>query len=244
MFNPSTKYSSEVLYYTFGVYLEARLKAEPIAAGLVGLFEKAQRELISSNDRELKARIAAQIARAARDHESLEMERLISKFEMALLTTVDRNRMSPMYKFFFPDGLKTIGRIGSLEKIERAKVLESALAGLGRSDVVDKTAPVALGHVEKTETGPAVSLKVWLPRFTAQRIKLEAAVSARLDAKVSHTDAQAFEVKQRAHWTATYDAVHVDLLKLFPGDRKKVNSFFHARPRRREDDAKPATPAT
>ncbi len=45
MFSPKMNWSSETILYTFGVYLEVRLKADPETVSLAAILEKAQGDL-------------------------------------------------------------------------------------------------------------------------------------------------------------------------------------------------------
>jgi hypothetical protein len=231
MFKPRITDASENLFYSFGLYLEARLKADPAATGLFGTLEKAQRNLSAANERELKARAEAFIALAARDHDDFVLERLISKFELALLFEVDKNRTSPVYERFFPKGLSYESQLSAEARIDRSKFIEAALADL---DHVEAAAASV-----KTGTPGKISFKSWKSTLALQRSKLEAAVATYRAAKGAHDGAQAAEVKERSAWLDTYVSIHVDLLKLFPGDRRKADSFFrpHTHKRRRKDDA-------
>lgn len=223
MYVPHISRASETLLDIFGAYLSSRLKAHPETAGLLSVFEKSQTALNVANDTQRKARRGLQDALAAREYAEFLMDRLVSKFQLAVLAHVESDRTSALYDRYFPKGSAPHALISPVRQIERVKVFESDLAG----------------------AADAAPLKSWLPRLADQRIKLEKAIAAWHDAKVAHTEAQKLEITERSNWLVAYKMVHVDLLKLYATDRKKVESFFRRgrKPRTSQLPPESAAPA-
>ncbi len=219
---PNMDWSSETILYTFGVYLDVRLKADPETVSLAVILEKAQSDLTVANAREQKANIALQAAVAARDHVDFQMERLVSKFEDALSYVVDRKHSSPMYRQFFPDGLTGDSKLGVIDRVARVKVLEVGLAGLldGSMTKVDPAVATAKAVLD------VLSPKSWIAKLSDQRLKLEASIAVWQDALVAYTHAFAAEVRERNEWKIAYRTIYAKLTELYPADRKKVESFF------------------
>ncbi len=208
MFTPRSSYSSEILLDVYGTYLIARLKADPTVASVHAGFEKAQVTLTKANDRQRSSRRIVQETLSARDFAAFVLSRQVSQFQLAVLAHVDRERSSPLYGRYFPDGITGFAGLSLARLIEKVKVFETDLAS----------------------AADAVALKSWAAKFADVRGQVEKAIAAWQQAKVVHTEAQNAEVTERANWLNAYRTVHADLVKLSPADRKKVETFFRPGP--------------
>ncbi len=226
MFTPSDTYSSETLLDVYGRYLGARLKADPSVADVQSGFEKAQDALSRANDRQRSARRGLQDALAARDYAAFLLSRVLAHFRLAVLGHVDFARAGPLFARYFPEGERRFTLLPLPRRIERIKILEADLV----------TAPDAAG------------LRSWGLKFAEQRENLERAIAEWQQARVVHTEAQGAEVTERSYWRNAYRTAFADLVKLFPADRRKVETFFRPGPARRRDaegvEASPAVLAT
>jgi len=222
MFNPRDHWSSETILYTFGIYLDVRLKADPETVGLAEILEKAQSDLGAANVREQKANIALQAAIAARDHADFKMERVVSKFEDALSYVVDREHDSPMYRQFFPNGKSGVSGLTAIHRVGRVKLIEARLTDLmSGSTTKPDVASVTVKTVAET-----LLAKSWIARLSDQRLKLEASIAVWQDSLVAYANAFRAEVHERNEWKIAYRLIYAKLLELYPADRKKVESFF------------------
>ncbi len=208
MFIPQLKVSSETLLYTYGVYLHAKLKAGPLTGDLVATLEKAQQALSDVHDREFSARIDLTLARAARDEEDFTMDRLLSHFELAVLTEVERDRSNPIYARLFPKPMSVVARMSPTRELDRVKRIEAVLAGAAE----------------------AAALTKWMPKLAEQRAKLETAFVAWQTVRHHVAEVRTSEALEKKRWLGTYVTIHGDLQTIFPTDRKKVESFFRPGP--------------
>jgi len=208
MFAPSNTYSSEKLLDLYGTYLIARLKADPAVASVHVSFEKSQVALNKANERQRSAGRSLMEAVAARNYAAFLLWQEVSQFQRAMLVHVHGKRETPLYVRYFAEGEPPFSTLSMPRRIEKVNVFEADLG----------TEPDAVG------------LKPWAPRLAEQRVALEKSIAAWQHAKVLHLQAQDAEVTERSNWLKTYRTVHAELVKLFPVDRKKVDTFF--RPRR------------
>ncbi len=224
MYRPDKTLSSERLIDTFGVYLEAKLSAHPETAGLFATFEKAQLALIAANHRERRAQRAVHLALASRDDADFLMDRLLFKFQLAVRSDANGDRTNAGYKRLFPvpvsdhEGLSPVRKLGIVMNLESVMV--------GSTDVP--------------------SVKAWMPLMAAQRAKLQEALAVWEKAERAHAEMFAAELVERDRWRDTYDAIYADLIKLYPGDRKKVESFFRRgrKPKKAAEESPPSDSAT
>ncbi len=204
MYPPQKTNSSEVMVDMFGHYLQARLKADPEVADLDVTFECAQSALERACEARRTARRALQQALAARDYAAFMLVRQVSYFQLALLAHVDRDRGNPLYRRYFPDGITPVVELPPGPLVETVRVMEAGLEA--QSD--------------------APGLAPWRGRLAADRSKLEAAAAALQEARVAHERAWGAERTARAGWLDAYRSTYGDLVKRFPSDRSKVESFF------------------
>ncbi len=219
MYKPEKTLSSERLMDTYGVYLEAKLSARAETMGLFGVFEKAQHALFAANHRERRAQRAVHLALASRDDASFDMDRLLMKVELSVLADVNRDRTSEAFKRLFPVPVSDHAALSPVRKLDIVKRLEAVM--VASTDVA--------------------SVKAWSPLVAGQRAKLETAIAFWQKARQFHVETYAAEKVERDRWRETYDVIQGELIKLYPGDRKKVDAFFRRgpKPKRAEEESSP-----
>lgn len=204
MYTPYKQWSSEVLLDLFGLYLHARLNADPATHGLATIVDKAQSSLRIANERERKAFQVLQFAIAERDHAVFALRRTIVQIEGTLWLFVGKNRGDNTYRMYFPVGLTPVLESPLAEMMNTVGTLEAAL----------REAPAGF------------PLKPFLSKLTAAREALEKPEAALKAATIAHDQAYNAEVAERGLWLETYRAVFGELTKLFPSDRGRVDSYF------------------
>ena len=223
MYRPEKTLSSERLINTYGVYLEAKLGAHPETAGHFATFEMAQLALMAANHREQRAQRAVHLALAKRDDAAFLMDRLLFKFQLAVRSDANGDRTNAGYLRLFPVPVSDHENLSPVRKLEIVRKLESVM--IGSTDVP--------------------SVEAWMPVVSAHRAALEEALAAWVKATQAHVEAYAAELVERDRWSDTYDVIHGELIKLYPGDRKQVESFFRRgpKPKRAEEESSPPTAA-
>jgi len=216
---PNHKLSSETLLDVYASYLGARLKADPITGAVHSVFLKAKTALDAANTRQRQALSDLQELQSARDYADFVLDELLGEFEAAVFTAAKRDRKNPLYLRIFPKALSVQTRTSPTKQIERVKTIEKDLA---------------------EATTPSV-LKTWLAKMVDLRAKLEKAIDVWSEARIAHSTAQFAEKEERTRWLRAYQVIHAELVKLFPGNRKKVDSFFRPAPKTtRREESPPA----
>jgi len=122
-----------------------------------------------------------------------------------LLVHVGKNRKSDLYRKIFPQGLVAVTGARIEDEVRAVKVLEEAIAReLAGVDFAVELGPKLRAAREEVE--------VQLPPYQAALDALAAAWAAELAA--------------RHGMRRQYRVVHAELVKLFPDNLRKVNSFF------------------
>jgi len=205
---PSRELSTRTLLDLHGAYLGARLKVDPRTVGLHPAFLQATAALRAADERQRRALAELQEAQSARDYAAFVLDDVLGQFEPAVLTAAGRDRRGALFRRYFPKSLSLLVRLRPAEQVEWVRSIET--------DLAEATAPAAL--------------RPWLPRLAELRAKLEKAIDAWREASIARSTARFAERHERSRWLYAYQAVHADLIKAFPGARRKVESFFRRAP--------------
>jgi hypothetical protein len=205
----------------YGTYLAARLKADPMTGGLHSVLSKASAALATAHARERKAQSDLQEVQSARDYADFLMDQLLGEFESAVYAVAKRDRSHPLYVRLIPKPVSKQVRTLPAEQVVRVASIEKDLAEAGIPEV----------------------LKPWLAKLADQRVKVEKAIAAWREAWLAHSTALYAEVNERSRWLHTYRSIHADLVKMFPGERKKIDSFFRPIRTARRDESPPSAEA-
>ncbi len=210
MRTPLSDLSTERLLDVYGAYLRARLTAHPESAPLVHTLADASSALVAANERQREALATLQDALSSRDYAALVTDRMLTQFRLAVLSHVNSDRSDRLYARYFPKS-----SLGPQAQMSPAWLV----ARINR----------LTAYLE--DDGSPEALKPWASRLTEQRIALEKTMSVAGVADDTHANAQLAEVMQRSTWLGSYRGIYGDLIKLFPADRKKVESFFRPGPK-------------
>ncbi len=211
---PRATTATERIVDNYGVYLSARLKAEPAARRLVPEYAKADRALREVRARERAAHTAVKEAEAARDFADDEARTALVVVEVAVRSLVNGNRKAPVYHAYFPRGLTPLSEGSPEQRVEYMAVVERMLSR------------------EPRDSAPAGEHR----RFAKAHADLARAMRELTAARTAHEMARRREVEARVRWQAAYRKIHASLTLLFPSNPRKVESFFHAGPKKRRGE--------
>jgi hypothetical protein len=133
-----------------------------------------------------------------------------------LQASVNKNRSEMDYRQFFAGGLTPVLESPRAVKISLVRTIEGLLvAGRGPKEV-----------------------STWAASLAVHREDLEKAAAGYDAARVAQRTARASEVAARERWRRAYRALYGELIRRYPGDRQRGESYF----RPGLESARPAEP--
>ena len=201
---PQVNASTE-LWVRVLVYLVARLTRNRATRDLVPVVKPALDALeaaAAAADRSERGLIEA---RAHRDGADDDLDEAVTAFEGELLLFVGKKRGASPYKKCFPKGLVAVTGARIPDEIRLVKTLEGTVA---------------------RELKDEDFAKRLLPRIAAAREEMERQVPLLTGAIEGFAGAWSVELAARHDLRRQYRIVFAELVKLFPENMRKVNSFF------------------
>jgi hypothetical protein len=213
---PRLDKDSEVLIRVYGLYHHARIMANPKTKHLAPGFEASQNQLKSKMEHRKGCEDKVQMEEATLVHMDQEMDAGIKDFERDILKEVRDNRKHQVFLKYFPEGLRAV--TAAKYDVEALKV-EQILALLEKE---------AAGKLKKEH-------------FSALKDKLsgyKTAISNYKTAQDNNSNASAAEQAQKLEWKISCKKQEAELLLIFSGDQKMVDSFFKkiARSKKKKED--------
>jgi len=197
--------ASTRLWTRIVVYLIARLTQNRLTRHLVAFIQPALDHLEATELATFAAERALVVARAHHDGADDELDEVVTQLEGQVYLHVRKDRKSALYKKLFPNGLVAITAARIPDEIAAVKILEAAVAReLDGVDFATRLLPELRAAREEIER---------------QQPLLQTAIDA-----LSRT--WAAELAARHDIRRQYRVMFAELIKLFPENIKKVNSFF------------------
>jgi hypothetical protein len=192
----------------YGIYHLAQLKANSKTKHLAPDFELAQNKLRLRSDSTQAFLEAVEPVKAVLDRTDEEIDLSVKNYEQDLLKGVEYNREHPLFKTYFPEGLRHITAADLETEVSR---VEKLLAVLNEEKH---------GHLKK-EHHDLIESKL---------NDLKKAMKAVKAADDAYGEAFSLERAARLEWRRAYKKNEAELAAIFVGDKKKVDSFFKKAP--------------
>ncbi|MDI7269882.1 MAG: hypothetical protein QME96_17970 [Myxococcota bacterium] len=197
--------ASTELWGRIVVYLLARLTRNRQTRHLVPIVKPALAALETVAAAADRAERALVEARAYHDGADDDLDGPVTAFHGELFLFVGKHLKSSLYKKCFPNGLVAVTGARIQDEIRLVKTLEGTIAREVRNEEFAKRL---------------------LPRITAAREELERQVPLLRAAIEEMATAWSAELAGRHDLRRQYRIIFAELIKLFPENMKKVNSFF------------------
>jgi hypothetical protein len=197
--------ASTALWVRVVLYLIARLTRNKTTRHLVPVIQPALDALDVAGAGMERADRALIGARAGHDGADDELDEAVTGFEGELYVSVGKNREAGLYKKCFADGLVAVTGAKVSDEVRLVKTLEATIA---------------------RELRDAEFAARLLPRITAAREEMERQIPLLQQTLDAAATAWSVELAARQDIRRQYRIVFAELVKLFPENMKKVNSFF------------------
>lgn len=139
---PDVKTGADTLVKEFGLYHGTRLCADPSLSDMATRWD-AQQERMKARILELEAaRAKTMTAMASRDGFARALAEEVRGFYGALVAKTNNNRRSPLFRTYFPEGLRAVLGVGLQVETQRAGVLVEKLAQEPDRDLAAHSAPL------------------------------------------------------------------------------------------------------
>lgn len=187
-----------------GVFLLARLQAEPKMKDLAAAFAARQEALESKGAAYKQAKRAISSFEAAMVKTDFDMDNMVRDLYFSKLGACGNNKRDPAILRWFPDGLS--GIIRDTVEAEAGKVA-ALLIVLGESPGDPIAARVLPG------------LKAMLATYQTTQAALGAAIAAA-------SNARTLVEAEKINWLGAYQKTYADVLALCDGNKRTADSFF------------------
>ncbi len=197
--------ASTALWVRVALYVIARLTRNKVTRDLIPVIQPALDALDAAAAAMERAERALVAARAHYDGADDDLDEVVTAFEGQLYLAVGKNRKAALYQKCFPNGLLAVTGARIPDEVRLVKTLEGAIA---------------------RELGDADYAKRLLPGIAAAREEVEAQVPLLQKALDAAAAAWSVELGARHDIRRQYRIIFAELVKLFPDNTRKVNSFF------------------
>jgi hypothetical protein len=206
-------------YFPRGAFTISAVRADPETNGLEAAFAYVHGSL------RIKYRLVEDLEQTLEEAEAIievrdrATDKALRSFELRLLDLVDKNREDPRYRRYFPEGLRAVTEADA-RQVE-PKLVRALLKTLDE---------------DQPKKGFSELHEAYRDRFQACVDAVEAADAAcsQIEAQWTHeNDVVLVELKNR--WIEERTKLYAELMKKFPNDLPRVESFFKrfAKPRKK-----------
>ena len=197
--------ASTTLWVRVVLYLIARLARNKTTRHLMPVIQPALESLDAAAAGMERADRALIGARAGHDGADDELDEVVNGFEGELYLSVGKNRKADVYKKCFADGLVAVTGARIPDEVRLVKTLEGTIA---------------------RELKDEEFAKRLLPQMTTAREEMERQLPLLRKAQDDTAAAWSIELAARHDIRRQYRIVFAELVRLFPDNMKRVNSFF------------------
>jgi hypothetical protein len=200
---PNLTQSAETFVKEFGLYHFTRLSADASLRDMASRWDSQQSRLKSRILDLEKAHGETMIAMAARDGSARVLAEAVRAFYGTLVAKTNNNRKSPLFKTYFPDGLRAMLGVALQAETQRVGVMVNKLIQEADADLYAHFAPLS-----KALSGLGEATGTYDAANEAERLAF-----GRIE-------------QEKFAWLDLYKLDHRTLEQMFYKDSTKADSYF------------------